>query len=165
MTPRSGKAKGREFQKRVAEAIAKKFGLTIEAMSPKSVGKVVNGARYVPEGDGDLRVRQMGQAGFDIVCLTEKARRFFPYNVECKSRKTLPNPLGGWGELVKWFNQARLHPCVGTSIVVFKANRSAPYVLLKKYSRLFDTDDFPFLCVKGDLILMDFENFLEDLTR
>lgn len=64
MKPQSAKAKGRNLQKRVRDAILENFtSLT----------------------DRDVRSTSMGAAGVDIL-LSELATSKFPYSVECKSR-------------------------------------------------------------------------------
>ena len=61
---RSRKGKGRELQKLIAEKISHVTGLLC--------GK-----------DEDIESRPMGQSGTDIR-LSRKARKLFPYSVECK---------------------------------------------------------------------------------
>lgn len=64
---RTGKAKGRRLQKRIAQYISDLTG--------------------VPCGkDEDIEAREMGQAGVDVK-LYGKARKLFPFGVECKNQE------------------------------------------------------------------------------
>lgn len=99
MNTRSGKAKGRRLQVELAELLATTLNLCIEAVPPTQPGARANGARYVVEGDGaDLRIRRMGEAGFDVSLLTERARARASIGgktlcFECKNTEALA--LGG----------------------------------------------------------------------
>ena len=92
MKTSSAKAKGRSFQVLVAETFSRAFCLTIEAAPPTKTG-IRNGVCYVAEGaGGDLRVRNMGQAGSDIALLSAKARQLIsidgtPLYIECKCQE------------------------------------------------------------------------------
>lgn len=166
MGGRGSKAKGREYQKEIAEQIAARWGFTIEAMSPKSIGKVVNGVTYVSEKDNpDLRVRQMGQAGADIVCLTKHARVQFPYSVECKIRKALPSLLTmmEWEELNKWLCQATTADI--KSIVVFRANRTESWVAFRERAVLGLDQLEPPYAFGGAWVLTTLGNFLEHIEK
>ncbi|MDD2328976.1 MAG: hypothetical protein PHZ13_11845 [bacterium] len=68
-TPATRKAKGREFQKYVAECLQESLGLPPE----------------------DVVSRPMGSPGLDIM-LSENARDRFPYGVECKRTEKLSIP-------------------------------------------------------------------------
>lgn len=86
---RSSKAKGRRLQTYVAERLSWFLGLSIEAIPPTQPGER-NGAVYVPEGTGDLRIRRMGEAGCDVVLVTEYARQQATFKsqslfIECKN--------------------------------------------------------------------------------
>ena len=103
MTSKSGKAKGRRLQVLVAETLAARFNLTIEAAAPTKPGLRANGARYVSEGDmPDLRVRQMGQPGADVALLSEHARAVVrlpgrePIWWECKNSESWALDAGFW---------------------------------------------------------------------
>lgn len=72
MKPRSAKNKGARFQKWVAAQI----------------GKVLN---IVPEKDGDIESRPMGQSGSDVI-LRGRAREAFDYSIECKNQETWSLP-------------------------------------------------------------------------
>ena len=67
MKPQSAKAKGRNLQKRVRDAI-------LEA--------------YPDLTDRDVRSTSMGAGGVDIL-LSERAIGTFPYSVECKCRASM----------------------------------------------------------------------------
>lgn len=92
MTPRSGKAKGRRLQVRVAETFARAFELTIEATPPTPTGRR-DGVDWVAEtAMPDLMVRRMGEAGADVALLSDKARARVslggkPLWIECKNHE------------------------------------------------------------------------------
>lgn len=74
MTPGARRDKARRLPTAVAEALAVRFGLTIEAAPPTKPGKRPSGAVYVGEGAGpDLRIRASGQPGADVALLTDQA--------------------------------------------------------------------------------------------
>jgi len=71
----SRRQKARRLQVEVAEILARRFKLTIEAAPPTKPG-VKKKIRWVREDEKpDLRVRTMGQAGADVGLLSEKAKR------------------------------------------------------------------------------------------
>lgn len=96
---RSRKSKGRRLQIAVAKAIAKTFNLEPRDVvsAPASVG------------------------GEDII-LSEKAKQFFPYSVECKNREK----LNIWEALA----QAEKNCGDREPIVVFSRNNAPTYVVL-----------------------------------
>ena len=103
MNPKSAKAKGRKFQQQVARGIAETHGL--------SHGK-----------DEDVESRGMGQCGTDVR-LSERAKRLFPYSVECKCVER----LNFWDAI----NQARTNILQGTDwLLVVKRNHESPIVIL-----------------------------------
>jgi len=65
-SPQTRKAKGREFQQKIAAKIREVFNLP----------------------DPDAVSTSMGQAGIDIQ-LSSEARKMFPYAVECKKAETM----------------------------------------------------------------------------
>jgi hypothetical protein len=88
---RGSKDKGLEFQHEIARDVARTFGWTVEAMTPKSIGRTVAGVSYVSEQDApDLRIRSSGAPGADIVPLSPRAAAAFPFLVEAKIRDSLP---------------------------------------------------------------------------
>lgn len=92
----SRKAKGRNFQKWVAEKISKLLG--------------------IPWGTDELiSSRPMGQAGTDV-CLIGKAKRLFKYSIEIKHQETWSLPA--------WIKQAKSNQAKGTDWLLFiKKNR------------------------------------------
>lgn len=73
----------------MAEAIAVRFGLTIEAGATTQPGRRPNGAVYVVETDHpDIRVRRSGEPGADVCLLSTKAQKAFPFWIECKNSES-----------------------------------------------------------------------------
>lgn len=109
MKPQSAKAKGRNLQKRVRDAVLETFAdLT----------------------DRDVRSTSMGASGVDIL-LSEMAARRFPYSIECKSRARMAL-YDLWGDTLD--NVApNTHP-----LLVVKQNNSEPLavVSLKHFMEL-----------------------------
>jgi len=184
MKTRSAKAKGQNFQKEVAEMIAGTFHLTIEALSPVSVGHETNGVRYVSEGDApDLRVRTMGLAGADIVPLSERAQACFPFYVECKIRRQLPSlfailtPTISHNEFSRWMKvlveESERKKLPYASLLVFRSNRSIPWCLFftggVDLSEMLSASPFHAFgmgrCVgKRQFVFMPFASFLVKLS-
>lgn len=82
---------------------------------------------YYPQLDPeDVRSTGMGQQGEDIQ-LSPKAREYFPFSVECKSRANI--------SVYKFYEQSKENSKDNTPIVVIKANRKPPLVVL-------DLEDF-----------------------
>lgn len=101
MKPQSAKSKGRLLQKKVVALILKAF------------------PQLKPD---DVSSRSMGAGGEDIL-LSPLARSVFPYSVECKSMAR--------SSVYKYFDQAKANcPEDSTPIVVLKANRQEPLVIL-----------------------------------
>jgi len=99
MKPRSAKNKGKRFQNWVRDLILEVF----------------------PELEADdVRSTSMGVQGEDIQ-LSPKARKYFPYNVECKANKSFA--------VYNIMQQAETH---GTSapIAFLKGDRKKPLVVL-----------------------------------
>lgn len=72
-TPATRKAKGREFQKYVAECLQESLGLPPE----------------------DVVSRPMGSPGLDIM-MSADAREKFPFGIECKRTEKLSIPAWWW---------------------------------------------------------------------
>lgn len=72
----SRKAKGRNLQKYVVEAIRSAFNLS----------------------DLDVRSTSMGASGEDVL-MSEKAKELFPYSIECKNQERL-NLWDAWDQCV-----------------------------------------------------------------
>jgi hypothetical protein len=136
---RGSKDKGIAFQHDVARDVARTFRWTVEALSPRSIGKCVGGVRYVSEQDApDLRVRTMGASGADVIPLSARAAERFPFLTECKIRATLPAfwPYLGAGQsldfLRPWVWQSSAHCALASGarpyypLVVCRANLMAP---------------------------------------
>ncbi len=99
----SAKAKGREFQKIIAQDLADKFNLKIE----KDVG--------------DIEIRPMGQAGVDIILRGEGLKKF-PFSVECKNTKKF---------LVSFIEQAKSNVKKDTDwLLVWKGFKEKSIVIL-----------------------------------
>lgn len=113
MKTSSVKAKGRSLQKHVRDLLYKTFP-TLE--------------------EGDVESTSMGASGIDIK-LSPKARKLFPYSVECKNQES----LNVWAS----FKQAEANVVKGTDpLLVFKRNRTEVYCMLKldDFLKLFDRD-------------------------
>lgn len=102
MSTKSAKAKGRRLQQLVRDRILKAF--------PKL------------ELDTDVRSAIMGETGEDIK-LSSKARKLFPYSVECKSLKRVA--------IYNYYDQAITNTPDGASpLVVVKQDRRKPLAVL-----------------------------------
>jgi hypothetical protein len=103
ISPQSRKAKGRIFQKEIAEYISDLTG--------------------IPWGkDKDIEPREMGQSGPDIK-LYGKARKKFPYAVECKNQEK-------W-QIPKWIRQAKENAKRGMDWLLFiRKNRMKPGIVV-----------------------------------
>lgn len=73
----SAKSKGRKFEDDICQDIQNKFNLT----------------------DEDIRRVPASVNGIDIQLISEKARKNFPFSVECKSQKTI--------KVKEWWKQAK----------------------------------------------------------
>lgn len=99
----SRKAKGRKFQKQIAEEISKVLGIPVTK-------------------DGDIESRPMSQSGPDII-LRGKALKLFPFSVECKHQETWSIPA--------WMKQVKENQLEGTDwLLVCKKNRENPVVIM-----------------------------------
>jgi GNAT superfamily N-acetyltransferase len=121
----SRRQKGRRLQVTLAEALAVRFDLTIEAVPPTPIGVRDNGAVYVSEARiPDLRVRRMGEAGVDVMLLSAMAHHMVAMQgltciFECKNVEKLA--LGGadWWKgqgtklIAAAIAQARAHAVAG----------------------------------------------------
>lgn len=138
---RKSKSKGRRFQVIVAEMLAQFFGLSIEANPPRKPG-VRKGVAYVMEGQGDLRVRNMGQAGADVALVSHAARKMvsflnIPFHIECKNLQSfsldqkiwegkVPELIQkAWGQAVKGAKYQRFYP-----VLVITRNFYPPIVVV-----------------------------------
>ena len=99
----SRKAKGRNFQKQVAERISDLLD--------------------IPYGKDELIAsREMSQAGTDIR-LIGRAKELFKYSCECKNQET-------WS-LPKWIKQAKSNQEKGTDwLLIVKKNHHEPIVVM-----------------------------------
>ena len=98
----SAKAKGRKLQDLVRDAILHKFPIL--------------------KKDGDVRGAVMGENGEDIK-MSPRAKRLFPFSVECKARKSFVG--------YTWFDQAVTNAGDLTPLLVVKADRKEPLVIMK----------------------------------
>ena len=103
MKTRSCKAKGRNLQNHVRDALIKAFYDDSE------------------QGTDDIRSTIMGCSGEDI-WLSDRARESIPYSFECKNTEK----LNIWSAL----EQANVNSAKGEPVVVFKRNRSKPYAVI-----------------------------------
>jgi hypothetical protein len=102
-TTASKKAKGRNFQKQISNDIISTF----------------------PElTENDVVPTTSSVSGIDIR-LSEIARKTFPYGIEAKNQETV--------SIWSWIQQAELNASAEhlTPAVIFKRNRSDPYIVLK----------------------------------
>lgn len=101
ITTASRKQKGRKFQQQVKDSILETF----KSLEPD-----------------DIVSTSMGSNGEDLK-LSPKARKEFPYSVECKSVKSATS--------YKWYEQSKANCPKGSEpIVVFKIDRKEPLVIL-----------------------------------
>lgn len=117
MKPASLKAKGRRLQVWTCEQISKAVRLKF--------GK-----------DEDIASREMGQSGADVR-LSQKARKYFPFSVECKNQQNWSIP--------QWIKQAKQNQYDNTNwLLVVSKNNYKPIVILDAglffaiYRRLFE---------------------------
>ena len=104
ITVASRKAKARTLQNKVAA--------DIRSLYP------------VLDGD-DIRPAIMGESGIDIK-LSNHARQFFPWGVECKCQEC----INVWTSFEQAENNAKIEKTV-RPLLVFKRNRSETYVMMK----------------------------------
>lgn len=103
MKTRSAKNKGIRLQKYVAQRISE-------------ITKIPCGK------DLDIESRQMGQSGIDII-LHGKAKKLFPFSIECKYQETWSVPA--------WIQQAKDNWKKGTDWLLFlRKNRHEEIVVL-----------------------------------
>lgn len=138
MKTRSGKAKGLRLEKQVAEAIASRFSLRIEAMPGGKIGGL-----YVGEqGSPDIRVRGSSEPGGDVVLVSKRAQGLsvpflgVPLGVfECKNQEgwTLDQVWRGTcGVVAKALEQLRKNgPRDKANVVVLSKNRTGPICLVQ----------------------------------
>lgn len=100
MKPSSAKNKGRLFQQWVRDLILKVF------------------KKLEPD---DCRSTSMGAGGEDIL-LSPKARKLFPYSVECKSLKSIA--------VYKFYEQASVNSGKFEPLVFIKANNKTPLAIV-----------------------------------
>ncbi len=99
----SAKAKGREFQKIIAQDLADKFNLKIE------------------KDTGDIEVRQMSQSGVDVILRNEGLRKF-PFSIECKNTKKF---------LTSFIEQAKSNQKEGTDwLLIWKGYKKEAIAIL-----------------------------------
>jgi len=100
MKPQSAKSKGRKHQQWLRDLIYKTFPI-LKA--------------------GDVESRSMGAGGEDIM-LSPKARKLFPFSVECKSKKAIA--------IYKDYEQAQANAGKYEPLLVVKANHKKPLAIL-----------------------------------
>lgn len=110
ISPQSCKAKGRVFQKEIAEKISKLTGI--------SWGK-----------DEDIEPREMGQSGVDIKLYGE-AKKKFPFAVECKYQERWQIPA--------WIRQAKENIKKGMDWLLFvRKNHMKPGIVIMDIDTFF----------------------------
>jgi hypothetical protein len=133
----AAKAKGRRLQVDVAEAIAARCNLTIEAVPPTKAG-MRNGALWVPEGSGaDLGVRRMGEAGSDVPLLTGRARasvQLFGRPLWVETKNTEQWDLGPklWESGISGFIAKAYRQAMDASKEYWEMHNGLPIVVLSK---------------------------------
>lgn len=100
MKSQSAKAKGRKLQQAVRDAILQSFS-TLEA--------------------DDVRSTSMGAGGEDVL-LSPKARKLFPYSVECKNLAKIA--------VYNYYQQAQTNCGKHEPLVVIKQNRCKPLAVV-----------------------------------
>lgn len=98
--PSSAKAKGRTFQQWCRDQILTAFSEHLQV--------------------DDVRSTSMGAGGEDVQ-LSPKARQYFPYQIEAKSRDRIA--------VYGWYEQAASHGSI-EPLLVIKQNRSRPLVVV-----------------------------------
>ncbi len=98
--PQSAKAKGRKFQQWVRDLILRMF----KTLHPD-----------------DCTSRSMGAGGEDIL-LSPKARKLFPYSIECKSKKAFA--------IYKDYEQATANSGKYEPLLFIRGDRKAPLVIM-----------------------------------
>lgn len=170
---RSSKAKGRRLQTYVAERLSEFLGLSIEAIPPTKPGER-NGAVYVPEGTGDLRIRRMGEAGCDVVLVTEYARKQAtfksqPLFIECKNTEAWALDAMFWAKgsnafILSALDQARrsaVHAYTEDwmTVLVLGKNRWPPLAVWQTFDQPFFDGE---VCLRtNEYMIVLFETFLK----
>lgn len=108
MRPSSGKAKGRRFQYQVCEAISEAIDIPYDQQDDQSL----------------IRSREMGQKGDDVL-LRGRARKRFPFSVECKNREK----VNWWDSIKQASDRVVAHPKMDWVLFV-KRNRHLPVVVM-----------------------------------
>jgi hypothetical protein len=106
----------------------------------------------------------MGVGGMDIAPISDRARKVFPYSIECKIRKQLPSLLSmsDWKELDKWMAQAADNSDGLIPIVVFRANRSDTFVVIEKSFAPINAK-YEMACFGPSDMIIRLDDFLESL--
>ena len=102
-TTKSRKAKARALQNAIASDICAAFPVL---------------------GSADVHPAIMGQSGMDI-CLSSRARDLFPYAIECKNQEA----VSIWSAIAQAKANGEKEGLV--PLLVFKRNRTAPYVIIQ----------------------------------
>ena len=136
MKTRSAKNKGKKLQNDVRDRILETFP-TLEA--------------------DDVKSTTMGEGGEDVQ-LSPAARALFPYSVECKSHKKFA--------IYSIMDQATNNcPTGATPLVVLKANRREPLVVVS-LTEFFDILGTLFdLSEEGDLVAKRYHEVLVELGK
>ena len=106
MKPKSVKAKVRKLQNLVRDKLREVF---------------VHTTRVPSLHEDDIKSQTMGMCGEDIV-LSPAARKKIPYSFECKNQEAL--------NIWKSLKQAEDNCGDRTPILIFKRNRTLPYVVM-----------------------------------
>lgn len=149
MTSKTAKAKGRRLQQQAAEILAEAMGLTIDAEPPAKPGER-RGVVYVPEGQGDLRIRRMGQPGADIVLASQKAQWRIaidgrPAWIECKNQEAFRLDAATWSRGSIWLQGVyedtvtRADKVGAAPLLILSRNHFPILAAIERGTRLIDT--------------------------
>ena len=72
--------------------------------------------------DDDVKCAVMGETGEDVRLISKRARKKFPYSIECKNRETFKT-------LYSQYEQAKSHSD-REGLLIIKMNRKKPLVIL-----------------------------------
>ena len=100
MRASSAKAKGRALQDWTRDTLKSLFKFT----------------------DDDVKCAVMGETGEDVRIISRRARKKFPYSIECKNRETFKT-------LYAQYEQAKSHSD-REGLLIIKMNRKKPLVIL-----------------------------------
>lgn len=169
MKTRSCKAKGLKLQKDIAEIVAKRYDLLIQPLSKKSEGKPLYcEANQQP----DLVVKSMGLSGADVISVSDKAKKVFPFSIEAKNVKSTIDLCSFMSFkdalLCKWWEQAESNASGLIPLLIFKTNGSeiiCSFPIKNDRDHEFlqlNINRYCIACYDGRLVaIVQFEDFLD----